>query len=138
MTVQASAKLRALVWRANKELAQRVLVYGPFGNVSGVDRAAGLFVIKPSGVPYAKLTPASMVAVSLETGLVLGGKLRPSSDAPTHRALYRAFSCGGIAHTHSEMATAFAQARTAIRCMGTTHADYFHGDIPVTRALTHA
>jgi len=136
MTVKVSAQLRALVCRANKELAKSGLAYGTFGNVSGVDRAAGLFVIKPSGVPYAKLTPASMVAVSLETGKVLGGKLRPSSDAPTHRALYRAFTCGGIAHTHSEMATAFAQARTAIRCMGTTHADYFHGDIPVTRPLT--
>src|SRR5689334_19136060 len=99
MTVKGSAKLRALVCRANMELVANGLVSGTFGNVSGVDRAAGLFVIKPSGVPYMKLTPASMVAVSLETGKTLGGKLRPSSDAPTHLALYRAFNCGGIAHT---------------------------------------
>lgn len=138
MTVKVSAKLREAVCRANFELVATGLVQGTFGNVSGVDRAAGLFVIKPSGVPYAELTPAGMVAVSLDTGRVLSGKLRPSSDAPTHLELYRAFGCGGIAHTHSDMATAFAQARRVIRCLGTTHADSFRGDIPVTRPLTAA
>jgi L-ribulose-5-phosphate 4-epimerase len=112
------------------------LVTGTFGNVSGIDRAAGLFLIKPSGVPYANLTPADMVPVSLETGKVLEGDLRPSSDTPTHLEIYRAFNCGGIAHSHSPYATAFAQAGTPLVCMGTTHADYFRGDIPVTRALT--
>jgi len=135
-----AAALRETVCGANRALGESGLAPGTFGNVSGVDRTAGVFVIKPSGVPYADLTPAKMVAVSLETGAVVGGgsKLRPSSDAPTHLELYRAFSCGGIAHTHSEMATAFAQARVPIRCLGTTHADYFHGDVPVTRALTRA
>jgi len=129
--------LREAVCRANRELAATPgLVQGTFGNVSGVDRAAGLFVIKPSGVPYDELAPARLVAISLNTGQVLSGKLRPSSDAPTHLELYRSFDCGGVAHTHSEMATAFAQARRDIRCLGTTHADYFRGDVPVTRALT--
>lgn len=131
--------LRKLALRANLALARSGLVTGTFGNVSAVDRAAGLFVIKPSGVPYEKLTPAHMVPVSLETGETLAGKLRPSSDAPTHLELYRAFpACGGVAHTHSEFATSFAQARVPIRCMGTTHADTFHGDIPVTRPLKRA
>ena len=135
---RAATKLRELVCRANQELAASGLVLGTFGNVSGVDRKGGLFIIKPSGVPYDALTPARMVPVSLETGRVLQGKLRPSSDAPTHLELYRAFGCGGIAHTHSELATAFAQARLPIRCLGTTHADYFRGDVPVTRPLTRA
>jgi L-ribulose-5-phosphate 4-epimerase len=96
-------------------------------------------MIKPSGVPYDRLTPKDMVAVSLETGQVVAGRLRPSSDTPTHLALYLAFpTIGGIVHTHSEYATTFAQARTPIRCMGTTHADYFHGDIPVTRPMRSA
>lgn len=129
-------ELREAVYRANMALAESGLVMGTFGNVSAVDRAAGVFVIKPSGVPYGALSPDDMVPVSLETGRVLQGTLRPSSDTPTHLALYRAFACGGIAHTHSEVATAFAQARLPIRCMGTTHADYFCGDIPVTRPLT--
>jgi L-ribulose-5-phosphate 4-epimerase len=111
-------------------------VMGTFGNVSGVDRAAGLFVIKPSGVPYEQLTPSDMVAVSLGDGRVIDSSLRPSSDAPTHLELYRAFDCGGIVHTHSEFATMFAQARMPVRCLGTTHADYFHGDVPVTRPMT--
>ena len=135
----SAARLQALrraVLEANLRLAQSGLVLGTFGNVSGADHTAGLFVIKPSGVPYAKLTPAMMVPVSLATGKVLAGKLRPSTDAPTHRELYRAFGCGGVAHTHSECATAFAQARQRIRCMGTTHADYFREDVPVTRPLT--
>jgi L-ribulose-5-phosphate 4-epimerase len=130
-----AAELRELVFRANQALAETGLVLGTFGNVSQVDRAAGLFVIKPSGVPYVDLTPGHMVPVSLETGRTLDGELRPSSDTPTHLEVYRAFSCGGIVHTHSEYATAFAQARVPIRCMGTTHADYFCDDIPVTRAL---
>lgn len=138
---RGSAALREAVCQANRALAEGGLAPGggTFGNVSGVDRAAALFVIKPSGVPYETLTPAKMVAVSLDTGRVLGdGKLRPSSDAPTHLEIYRAFKCGGIAHTHSEMATAFAQAQVPLRCLGTTHADYFRGDVPVTRPLTEA
>jgi L-ribulose-5-phosphate 4-epimerase len=131
-----AAELRELVYAANRELVESGLVTGTFGNVSGVDRQAGLLVIKPSGVPYDQLTPAHMVPVSLETGQVVDGDLRPSSDTPTHRELYLAFTCGGVAHTHSETATAFAQARLPIRCLGTTHADYFRGDVPVTRALT--
>ncbi|HVO35384.1 MAG TPA: L-ribulose-5-phosphate 4-epimerase AraD [Gemmatimonadales bacterium] len=131
-------ELRRTVLEANLRLAGSGLVLGTFGNVSGVDRVAGLFVIKPSGVPYTELTAATLVPVSLKTGEVLDGKLRPSSDTPTHLELYRAFGCGGIAHTHAECATAFAQARQPIRCMGTTHADFFRGDVPVTRPLTEA
>ena len=132
-------KLRDVAFRANRRLAQTGLVLGTFGNVSAVDRKAGVFMIKPSGVPYEQLTPTRMVAVSLETGRAVGGRLRPSSDTPTHLALYLAFpSIGGIVHTHSEYATAFAQARQPVRCMGTTHADYFRGDVPVTRPLREA
>jgi L-ribulose-5-phosphate 4-epimerase len=131
-----AAELRDIVYRANRDLAATGLVMGTFGNVSQVDRAAGLFAIKPSGVPYEELTPAHMVPVSLETGEVLEGTLRPSSDTPTHLELYRAFpGCGGIVHTHSEYATTFAQSRACVRCMGTTHADYFRGDVPCTRAM---
>ena len=130
------AELRERVYRANRELAESGLVVGTFGNVSEVDRAAGVFVIKPSGVRYEEQTPAHMVPVSLETGKVVDSSLRPSSDTPTHLELYRAFRCGGIVHTHSEVATAFAQARLPVRCMGTTHADHFRGDVPVTRPLT--
>lgn len=130
--------LREVVYRANLELVKRGLVFGTFGNVSGVDREAGFFLIKPSGVPYEQLTPMDLVAVSLDTGETLGGESRPSSDTPTHLELYRAFSCGGIAHAHSECATALAQARLPVRCLGTTHADYFRGDVPVTRPLTRA
>jgi L-ribulose-5-phosphate 4-epimerase len=132
-------RLRDAVFRANRRLAETGLVMGTFGNVSAVDRRAGVMMIKPSGVAYEKLTPKDMVAVSLESGKVIGSTLRPSSDTPTHLALYLAFpSIGGIVHTHSEYATTFAQARTPIRCMGTTHADYFHGDIPVTRPMRAA
>jgi L-ribulose-5-phosphate 4-epimerase len=130
------AELREIVCRANQLLAESGLVHGTFGNVSGVDFDAGLCVIKPSGVAYAELTPERMVPVSLETGAVVDSSLRPSSDTATHIELYRAFRCGGIVHTHSEAATTLAQARTPLRCMGTTHADYFRGDVPVTRALT--
>jgi L-ribulose-5-phosphate 4-epimerase len=135
MTELARA-LREQVCQANLLLAERGLVTGTFGNVSGVDRAAGLFVIKASGVPYHAMTWEHMVPVSLDTGAALEGALRPSSDTPTHHELYRAFGCGGIAHTHSDFATAFAQAATPIPCTGTTHADFFRGDVPVTRAMT--
>lgn len=131
--------LRERAFEANRRLAGTGLVLGTFGNVSECDRQAGLLAIKPSGVAYDALTPDQMVLVSLESGAVVDGVLRPSSDTPTHVELYRAFSTiGGIVHTHSEYATVFAQARLAIRCMGTTHADYFHGDVPVTRAMTAA
>jgi L-ribulose-5-phosphate 4-epimerase len=132
------AGLQEAVFRSNMELAASGLVMGTFGNLSAVDRSKGLFVIKPSGVPYDELTSSHMVPVSLETGEVIGSDLRPSSDTPTHLELYRAFDCGAVVHTHSEYATMFAQVRTPIRCMGTTHADYFHGDIPVTRPMTRA
>jgi L-ribulose-5-phosphate 4-epimerase len=128
--------LREEVCRANLDLVASGLVMGTFGNVSGIDRAAGLFVIKASGIPYDQLAADHMVPVSLVTGQVLEGTLRPSSDTPTHLELYRAFPCGGIAHTHSEFATAFAQACLPIPCLGTTHADHFRGDIPVTRAMS--
>lgn len=129
-------ELRAAVFEANRALVAAGLVQETFGNVSGVDRHAGLLLIKPSGVPYDRMTREMLVPVSLDTGEVLDGKLRPSSDTPTHLEIYRAFGCGGIAHTHSPYATAFAQARRPLVCMGTTHADYFRGDVPVTRALT--
>ena len=129
-------ELKEAVYRANMALVESGLVMGTFGNVSGVDRSAGIFVIKPSGVPYGAMTADDMVVVSLESGRAMDSRLRPSSDTATHLALYRSFNCGGIAHTHSEVATAFAQARLPIRCMGTTHADYFCSDIPVTRPLT--
>lgn len=122
--------------RANLELASTGLVTGTFGNLSIADFDTGVFAIKPSGVPYSQLKPDKIVLVSLETGEAPGSKFRPSSDTPTHVELYRAFKCGAIVHTHSEYATAFAQARLPISCMGTTHADYFHGDVPVTRAMT--
>ena len=131
-----SAALRERVLAANLELVESGLVMGTFGNVSGVDRDAGLFVIKASGVPYDELTPEHMVPVSLETGEPLEDAYRPSSDTPTHWELYRSFPCGGVAHTHSQFATALAQARRPVRCMGTTHADHFRGDVPVTRAMT--
>jgi L-ribulose-5-phosphate 4-epimerase len=133
-----ASELRTVVYRANLELASSGLVMGTFGNLSAVDRSAGVVAIKPSGVPYERLTPVDMVLVSLATGDVVDSSLRPSSDTPTHLELYRAFDgCGAIVHTHSEYATMFAQARLPIRCMGTTHADHFRGDIPVTRAMRH-
>jgi len=128
--------LRQQVFEANMELAGSGLVTGTFGNVSGVDREGGLMLIKPSGVPYDELSPAHMVPVSLETGDVVESELRPSSDTATHLELYRAFPCGGVVHTHSEHATTLAQAGVPLRCMGTTHADHFRGDVPVTRPLT--
>ena len=130
--------LRERVFRANVSLAGTGLVIETFGNVSGADHDEGLMAIKPSGVPYQKLTTADMVLVSIETGEVVDSDLRPSSDTPTHLELYRAFRCGGIVHTHSKLVAAFAQAQTPIRCLNTTHADYFRGDVPVTRAMTEA
>jgi L-ribulose-5-phosphate 4-epimerase len=127
--------LKQVAFDANMELASSGLVMGTFGNLSAIDRAAGVFAIKPSGVPYDSLTPEHMVVVAIDSGQVVEGKYRPSSDTPTHRELYRAFKCGAVVHTHSEYATMFAQARLPIRCMGTTHADYFRGDIPVTRPM---
>ena len=128
--------LRAEVLEANLELVRRGLVIYTFGNASGVSREHGLLVIKPSGVPYEKMTPADMVITDLN-GKIVEGSLRPSSDLDTHAALYRAFpTIGGIVHTHSRHATAWAQASREIPCFGTTHADYFHGPIPVTAHLT--
>jgi L-ribulose-5-phosphate 4-epimerase len=128
--------LRAEVFEANLELVRRGLVIFTFGNASGVSRERGLCVIKPSGVPYEKMTPADMVVTDLE-GRVVEGDLRPSSDLATHVALYRAFpQIGGVVHTHSRHATAWAQAGREIPCFGTTHADYFHGPVPVTEPLS--
>ena len=133
------ADLRVRAYEANQRLAESGLVMGTFGNVSEIDRMEAIMAIKPSGVPYDELTPSHMVLVSVESGEVVEGTLRPSSDTPTHVELYRAFPrCGGIAHTHSEYATTFAQSRACVRCMGTTHADYFRGDIPCTRPMTRA
>jgi len=122
--------------KANLELASTGLVMGTFGNLSIADRDGGVFAIKPSGVPYHELKPDKIVLVSLKDGKPVDSKWKPSSDTPTHFELYRAFHCGAIVHTHSEFATMFAQARMPIRCMGTTHADHFHGDVPVTRPMT--
>lgn len=130
-------ELRIQVCAANLELVQEGLVVETWGNVSGIDRQAGLVVIKPSGVPYAGMKPEHMVVVSLKTGEVVEGDLSPSSDTPTHLVLYRAFlSIGGIVHTHSLHATSWAQARKGIPSYGTTQADYWHGEVPCTRLLT--
>lgn len=131
--------LRETVWRANLELVQAGLVILTWGNVSGVDRAAGVLAIKPSGVAYDAMRPEDIVIVSLETGEVVDGALRPSSDTPTHRLLYREFpGIGGVAHTHSGAAVSWAQAERDVPCLGTTHADHFHGCVPVTRRLREA
>lgn len=131
------ADLRERVLDANLALVRAGLVVLTFGNASAVDRAAGVVAIKPSGVPYDRLTPADVSVVDAETGAVVDGEMRPSSDTPTHLALYRAWpDVGGVVHTHSAFATAWAQARAEIPCYGTTHADHFHGAVPVTRALT--
>jgi L-ribulose-5-phosphate 4-epimerase len=128
--------LREQVLAANLELAARGLAQASFGNVSGVDRDAGVVAIKPSGVAYADLRADDVALVALESGERLAG-LKPSSDTPTHLELYRAFErIGGVAHTHSTYATAWAQARREIPCLGTTHADYVNGPVPCTRALT--
>ena len=129
-------ELREEVWRANQALVRAGLVTLSFGNASGVDREAGVLIIKPSGVPYDQLLPEHLVAVSLEDGRVVEGELRPSSDTPTHLALYRRYpEIGGVVHTHSTAATAWAQAGRSIPTLGTTHADHFHGPVPVTRQM---
>ena len=128
--------LRAEVYEANLELVRRGLVVYTFGNASGISRKEGLVVIKPSGVDYEKMTPDDLVVTDLD-GRVVEGKLRPSSDLPTHIGLYRAFpQIGGVAHTHSRHATSWAQAVREIPCFGTTHADYFAGSVPVTKPLS--
>lgn len=130
------ARLREEVLEGNLELVRKGLVLYTFGNASGIARDQGLVAIKPSGVPYEKLKPADMVVTDLD-GKIVEGDLRPSSDLPTHLCLYRTFSAiGGVAHTHSEFATAWAQAGRPIPCFGTTHADYFHGSVPVTDYLS--
>jgi L-ribulose-5-phosphate 4-epimerase len=129
-------KLKKEVWRANLDLVRYGLVILTFGNASGIDRKKGLVAIKPSGASYDDMKPSDMVLVGLD-GKVVEGTLNPSSDTPTHLALYRAFpGVGGIVHAHSEYATMFAQAGKEIPCLGTTHADHFHGPVPVTRFLT--
>jgi L-ribulose-5-phosphate 4-epimerase len=128
--------LKAHVLEANLELVRRGLVLYTFGNASGIDRATGLVAIKPSGVDYEKMTPDDLVVTDLH-GKIVEGKLKPSSDLATHLELYRAFpSIGGVVHTHSEFATAWAQAGREIPAYGTTHADYFYGPVPVTEELT--
>lgn len=129
-------KLKEEVWRANLELVKHGLVIFTWGNVSGIDRQHGMVVIKPSGVSYDTMRPSDMVVLDLY-GKVVEGQLKPSSDAPTHLVLYRQFlNIGGVVHTHSEWATAWAQAGMGIPALGTTHADYFYGQIPCTRKMT--
>ena len=135
MTLQ---DLREQVCEANRALEPSGLVRLTWGNVSGIDRASGLWAIKPSGVDYAELKPADIVVLDL-AGQVVEGRLRPSSDTKTHLVLYRDFpEIGGVTHTHSLHATMFAQAGREIPCFGTTHADHFHGTVPIVRALTPA
>lgn len=128
--------LKQKVYEANMDLPKYGLVVFTWGNVSAIDRESGLVVIKPSGVNYETMKPEDMVVVDLE-GNVVEGSLRPSSDTPTHVELYKAFpNVGGIVHTHSSWATSWAQAGRGIPCYGTTHADYFYGEIPCARVLT--
>ncbi len=134
--LQSLDSLKEQVLEANLDLVRQGLVLFTFGNASGIDRARGLVVIKPSGVDYNALTPAHMVVTDL-TGKVVQGSLKPSSDLATHILLYKEFpTIGGVAHTHSEYATAWAQAGMEIPAYGTTHADYFYGPVPVTEELT--
>jgi L-ribulose-5-phosphate 4-epimerase len=128
-------KLREEVYRANVDLVNRNLVFATFGNASGIDRESGIVAIKPSGVPYNELCPENMTLVDLEYHIV-EGDLNPSSDMKTHVTLYREFEyIGGIVHTHSKYATSWAQARKPLPCLGTTHADYFYGEIPCTETI---
>ena len=128
--------LREEVLEANLELVRRGLVHYTFGNASGISRPDGLVAIKPSGVPYDELAPEHIVITKLD-GEIVEGDLRPSSDLATHLEIYSNFpDTGGVAHTHSEFATSWAQGQRPIPCLGTTHADYFHGEIPVTNCLT--
>lgn len=131
--------LKEQVFQANLLLPKHGLVTFTWGNVSGIDRDQGLMVIKPSGVAYEVMKAEDMVVVSLETGKVVEGKLKPSSDTPTHLELYKAFAnIGGVVHTHSRWATTFAQAGRGIMALGTTQGDYFYGEIPCTRKMTTA
>jgi L-ribulose-5-phosphate 4-epimerase len=130
-------KLKEQVFQANLLLPKHGLVTFTWGNVSGIDREKGLVVIKPSGVPYETMKRDDMVVLELKTGKVVDGELKPSSDTPTHLELYKAFpNIGGIVHTHSRWATSFAQAGRGIAALGTTHGDYFYGEIPCTRKMT--
>jgi len=130
-------QLKEQVFRANLLLPKHGLITFTWGNVSGIDRQQGLVVIKPSGVPYEMMKAEDMVVVEVETGKTVEGSLKPSSDTPTHLELYEAFSkIGGIVHTHSRWATSFAQAGRGIAPLGTTHGDYFYGEIPCTRKMT--
>ncbi|MGH8951139.1 MAG: L-ribulose-5-phosphate 4-epimerase AraD [Acidimicrobiia bacterium] len=130
-------ELRDAAARANNEIADAGLVLAAFGNASQVDRREAVFAIKPSGIPCRKVTADDMVVIALDDGEVVWGENRPSSDTPTHRAIYNGIDVvGGVAHTHSLFATAWAQARLPIPCLGTTHADHFRGPVPVTRPLT--
>lgn len=132
-------ELKEQVCQANLDLVAEGLVTLTWGNVSGLSDDRELMVIKPSGVPYNGMSPAQMVVVSIETGAIVEGAWKPSSDTVTHRLLFQKFSgVGGITHTHSPKATAFAQAQREIPCFGTTHADHFYGTVPVTRLLTAA
>ena len=132
-------ELRGRVVAANLALVDAGLVVLTFGNASAADRDAGVMAIKPSGVAYDSLRPDDVPVVDLASGAVVSGTQRPSSDTPTHLALYRAFTeVGGVVHTHSPFATAWAQAQRELPCLGTTHADHFHGPVPVTRQLTAA
>jgi L-ribulose-5-phosphate 4-epimerase len=132
-------KLKQQVCKANLDLVREGLVIQTWGNASALDRERGLMVIKPSGVPYAGMKPQHMVVVSLADGKVVEGKLKPSSDTPTHLVLYRAFSeIGAVVHTHSLFATAWAQAQRSLPSYGTTQADYWHGEVPCTRPLKPA
>lgn len=136
--MSAYASLRDEAWQANQALAQSGLVLETFGNVSALDRERGVFAIKPSGVPYPEMSPDDMVVVDLE-GAVVWGRRNPSSDTPTHRVLYRSFpTLGGVCHTHSTYATAWAQARLDIPVLGTTHADFLPQAVPCTDPLTDA
>lgn len=131
-------KLKEQVLQANLDLVKQGLVVFTWGNASGIDREHGMMVIKPSGVPYNKMKPSDMVVMNLY-GQVVEGDLKPSSDASTHLVLYRQFeNIGGVVHTHSEWATSWAQAGYDIPALGTTHADYFYGDIPCTRKMTQS
>ena len=132
-------QLKEQVFQANLLLPKHGLVVFTWGNVSGIDREQGLVVIKPSGVSYDIMKADDMVVVELGTGKVVEGSLKPSSDTPTHLELYKAFpNIGGIVHTHSRWATSFAQAGRGIMALGTTHGDYFYGEIPCTRKMTKA
>ena len=132
-------KLREQVFQANLLLPKHRLITCTWGNVSGIDREQGLVVIKPSGVSYDVMKADDMVVVDLKTGVVVEGKLKPSTDTPTHIELYKAFpNIGGVVHTHSRWATTFAQAGRGIIALGTTHGDYFYGEIPCTRKMTVA